>query len=378
MKILIIPRTLGYGGAQRQTIALARELAGRGHDIYVMPFYGGGDLERELSGSRIRLLCVNKRSRWDLRIFWRLYQAMLRERFDAIYALGVGPNLAATLIRCCFPRVILFWSVRKSDATTQAHERPNDFGWLAPKAAHFSHRIVFNSRSGLRHGVQCGYPRSKVVCIPNGIDAESFYPDPVERAAVRKEWGIDPEQKLIGLVGRIDPVKSHENFFRAAALVTKERSDVRFACIGGGSATLKARLETLSRELQIEDKLHWIESRGEMRAVYNALDILCSASLSEGFPNAIGEALACACPCVVTDVGDCRFLVGDAGRVVPPGNPVALAQQLLAELSSNNGRNQDGRRRILENFDVFHLGNRFEQCLAQEIPGLVTASEVAR
>jgi glycosyltransferase involved in cell wall biosynthesis len=180
VKILIIPRTLGYGGAQSQAVALANELVRRQHDIWLMPFYGGGQLEQEVSGARLRLIQLNKRSRWDLhRVVWKLCQTMAQERFDAIYTLGAGPNLLVTLACFCFPRTILFWSVRKSDMRTLEHESPSDFGWLCPKMARFSDRIIFNSRRGLEHGIECGYPRSKAICIPNGINTDLFYPDPV-------------------------------------------------------------------------------------------------------------------------------------------------------------------------------------------------------
>jgi len=80
---------------------------------------------------------------------------------------------------------------------------------------------------------------------------------------------------------------------------------------------------------------------------------------------------------VVTDVGDCRFLVADTGRVVPPGNPRALARGILAELSSGKGRNHRGRLRVVEHFDVTLLGNRFEEALASEIAQPVSAAPCA-
>jgi glycosyltransferase involved in cell wall biosynthesis len=368
MKILIVPRTLGYGGAERQAVVLAKELARRKHEISLMPFYSGGEFERDLNGSPIRLITIDKRSRWDLlRVMRSLYKIMAQEHFDAVYTLGLGPNFAATCLRFRFPAMILFWSVRKSHVAALDHEIPSDFGWLSPKLAHFSHRVVFNSQVGLEHGLNCGYPDSKAICIPNGIDTNMFYPDAAEREMLRTRWGVAAGEKLIGVVGRIDPAKNHPDFLRAAALVTAARDDIRFICIGDGPFALNKRVQELSHALHLENRIVWLKTFPKMRAAYNAMDVLCSASLSEGFPNVIGEAMACGCPCVVTDVGDCRFLVGDTGRVVAPGDATALAQALLKEFSEGSARNYPGRQRILEKFDVLHLGNGFEQALTSEM-----------
>ena len=105
-----------------------------------------------------------------------------------------------------------------------------------------------------------------------------------------------------------------------------------------------------------------------MRAVYSSLDVLGLCSISEGFPNVIGEAMACAVPCVVTDVGDSAIVVGDTGVVVPVSDPGALAdgwQRLLA--LSDDQRDKLGvraRLRIQDRFSVDALCQNVNQALA--------------
>jgi glycosyltransferase involved in cell wall biosynthesis len=101
-----------------------------------------------------------------------------------------------------------------------------------------------------------------------------------------------------------------------------------------------------------------------MPAVYSALDLLVSASLGEGFSNVIGEAMACAVPCVVTDVGDSAWLVGDAGRVVPAKDPEALAGAIAGLLSEDRAAlGARARARIVENFSEAALVARTEALL---------------
>ena len=104
-----------------------------------------------------------------------------------------------------------------------------------------------------------------------------------------------------------------------------------------------------------------------MPSVYNALDVLVSASRGEGFSNVIAEAMACGVACVVTDVGDSAWVVGDAGEVIRPGDPVALAEALERACTRTHvrtGADSRARRRVLENFSVAALVARTEAALA--------------
>src|SRR5204863_5546517 len=135
-------------------------------------------------------------------------------------------------------------------------------------------------------------------------------------------------------------------------------------CVGSGPETYARELEQLGGELGIREKVIWAGPWADMPAVYNAFDIASSSSaFGEGFPNVVGEAMACGVPCVVTDVGDSAFIVGDTGKVVPPKQPERLAEALnwMIELGAE-GRSRLGeraRRRIEENFDLSVIQKRY-------------------
>src|SRR5207248_7569408 len=101
--------------------------------------------------------------------------------------------------------------------------------------------------------------------------------------------------------------------------------DARFVLAGDGPAAYREELGTLANSLGLADRLAWAGEIRDVKAAYNAFDIATlSSAFGEGFPNVVGEAMACGIPVVATDVGDVRLITGELGEVVPPRNPDLL------------------------------------------------------
>jgi glycosyltransferase involved in cell wall biosynthesis len=364
MRILFLVRALDYGGAERQLVVLANELARRGHKVAIAVFYRGFPLEKEIDRLRVRLIPLEKRSRWDLlSLYWTLLRVVQREQPDVLHGWMSDPNLVAIMIRLLYSNARIFWCIRCANVEMILDRVGSAAHWFERRLCHFADCIVVNSRAGINYAASRGFPLDKMFHIPNGIDVDNLYFDPPAGQPVRTGWGFTGSEKVIGLVGRLDPIKNHGCFLKAAARLSQELPEVRFVCIGDGPVRHKMKLEALSRELGLVQKVKWVPMRPDVRAVYNALDVVCLCSLSEGFPNVIGEAMACGRHCVVTDVGDCNYLVGRAGVVVPPNDPEALAEGFRQALSPGRKPNERGRQRILEHFTVTHLADRTENLL---------------
>jgi glycosyltransferase involved in cell wall biosynthesis len=231
--------------------------------------------------------------------------------------------------------------------------------WIECRLSRLADVIIVNSHAGLEYAVNHGFPRGKMVVIHNGIDAQRFFPNQESRRRIREFLGIKDDEQVIGLVGRLDPMKGHETFLRAAAVLIGEQQGVRFICVGNGPEMYKRALIVLSEELGLGNKLIWLDTTDSPESIYNAFDIATSASYGEGFSNVIGEAMACGRPCVVTDVGDAKRIVGDTGYVVDPGNPSALVsawqQALDAGAVEKTSRSQRARERVIEHFSLERL-----------------------
>ena len=359
-RVAFLIRRLERGGAERQLIALARALNKDKFEVTIITFYGGGGFFDEvMTDAGISVTNLEKNGPWDLiRFFVRLVRTVRQLKPHIIHGyLAVANELSVIAGRACGARVV--WGLRSGDAAV--HQSLIDRclfragALLSPRAD----RIIANSEFGRCFHASRGYRADRIAVIPNGVDTVRFTILPCEREDVRAEWGIARGEILIGRVGRFDPLKDYPSFLRAAANVAAKRPNVKFVCIGDGTDCLPLR--HLAEEVGIVDRVIWAGGRTDMAAVYNALDICVSTSISEGFPNSVAEPMACGTPCVVTDVGDSALLVGDTGIAVPAENPSAIADGIMRMIGDypRYGRMRV-RRRITENFSVDHLAARTE------------------
>jgi glycosyltransferase involved in cell wall biosynthesis len=350
VNVLFFMQHLGVGGVVRQTARQVDGLNRRGHRASLValqsvdegwrPLWDPGLPPVEVLVPRVPRSTVATLVAL-VRAAVRLRRRLREEDVDVLYAhQGPAARLVGWLATRGLRRTALAWGVQGSGsrrALTRAewrHVVPHRLGALVSGSVDL---LVANSEPGLENYRRSGWRCRRLVVVPNGVDLEEFRPDPEAGKAVRAEWGLDGVP-LVGHVARLDPAKDHPTFLQAAALLAARRDDVRFALVGAGPDDMQARLGRLAEELGLGGRLVWAGLRNDMRAVYNALDVLCSSSIREGSSLVIAEAMACGTPCVVTRAGDAARFVGAAGVLVPVGAPEALA---------------DGLERVLATADAF-------------------------
>jgi glycosyltransferase involved in cell wall biosynthesis len=261
-------------------------------------------------------------------------------------------------------RVPVIWGIRQSDLAPRDTKRSTL--WIARTCARLSHRIprriVCCSEAARRFHTAMGYASEKMVVIPNGFDLRSFHPDPEARESVRRELGLPATAPLIGLVARFDTEKDHRTFVQAAARLHALKPEVHFLLCGQDVDSSNPQLGAWLASDEIRSRCHLLGPRDDIPRLTAALDIATSSSYGEGFPNVVGEAMACGVPCVVTDVGESAAIVGDTGLVVPPKDPAALADGWRALLEAPATRERLGsaaRWRVANEFDITRIANRY-------------------
>lgn len=361
-------RQFRYGGAERQLIDLLAGINKRIFDVSVISFYDWGELVSEIGDvAGIRHISLHKSGRWDIVPFTnRLLRAIRQIRPRIIHGYMGPANLMALLGGHIFGAKIV-WGVRASNMDLRRYDwLPRVIFQAERLASQGADLILVNSFAGLQYHIEHGFPAERMRVIHNGIDTARFKPHHAGRKRVRKEWGVKADQLVIGLAGRLDPMKNHALFVRAAALLCEQRGDVVFVCVGEGPNEYREQLLQMTDELGVSANFRWTGYRADMVDIYNAFDIAASTSgYGEGLSNAIAEAMACGVPCVVTATGDAALLVGDSGLVVRSAHPEAFAAacatmaeriQIERELLS-----QAARQRITESFGLRQMIGRTEE-----------------
>ena len=328
-----------YGGAQRQLVNLANGLSRAGHNVIVVTYYPDVPLECELKEAGVDVRSLAKRSRWDLlRPIVRFVRLVRKSQPAVLHGYLSTANILTVIAKVCCPPLKVVWGLRSSNMHLDEYDWLHKLSFVIERVlSRFADLLIVNSYAGRSHYEASGFPVDKMILIHNGIDTGRFRPDKEEGRAVRSQWGIHEKDRVVCLPGRLDPMKDHATFLKAAALVCQGRTDVRFVCVGQGPDDYKHALQALAKREGVADRIMWVGCFYNMRPVYNACDVVVSSSVwGEGFPNVLAEAIACGIPCVATDVGDSSFLfAATAGKLVPPGDPASLAQAIEAVLESD-------------------------------------------
>lgn len=264
----------------------------------------------------------------------------------------------------------IVWNVRCADLDPRDH--PRSLRWTMRVLALLSpvpSAVVVNSRPGQIACVRLGYRPKRWVLISNGFDLDSFAPAEEARRSVRAELEVPPDAVLVGLIARFHPMKDHRTFFQAGSILHASHPSVQFVLVGRGVDEANAEIADAVKRLGLSVVTHLLGERQDIPRLTAALDVATCCSYSEGFPNVIGEAMACGVPCVTTDIGDCAALVGDSGIVVPTRDPDALAQawQHLVDLPvmQRIALGRAARVRVGERFDIGAITRRYEALYAE-------------
>jgi glycosyltransferase involved in cell wall biosynthesis len=301
----------------------------------------------------------------DVRATWELYRFLRSWRPDIVHThtakAGFTGRLAARAARV--PVVVHTFHGHVFEgyfgpATTRA------FVLIERRLAAMSDAIVAVS-PGVKEALvsRAVAPEGKIRVVPLGLELGPFAAVSGPAGTYRRELGLAGNDRLVGIVGRLVPVKDHATFLDAASKIARGRSDVHFAIVGDGE--LRAPLEARASQLGLNRIVHFSGWRRDLPQIYADLDVVVLCSRNEGTPVSIIEASASGRPSVVTAVGGVKDIVDDGvtGLLLPPGDSDLLAASILrilddGSLASRLGKN--AREAVLGRHHVGRLVSDIE------------------
>lgn len=361
---LFLPNLEG-GGAERAFVELANEFAKRGATVDFVLVHRHGDYVAELADA-VRVVDLGT-SRLVIGL-WRLVRYLKQERPDALLS-GLDPTNAVAIVasilagvrdRCVISQRAVIRRVWQIDFPRTWRI----WMWLLRQLYSCARLVICNSSAAATEVVHdMGVRPQNCVVLLNPVDMPRI--DALARERVEEPWLAASAPPLILSVGTLTPRKDMETLIRAFA-VARRSHECNLLILGEG--TERERLEKVVRELGLQQHLRMPGFASNPFPWIKAADVLVSASLAEGCPNVIQQALACGTAIVATDCpgGTAEVLEnGRWGRLVPMRDPQAMADAILATLDDSSP--PDGRVRARD-FDVRRIAERYLQLLLPASP----------
>jgi glycosyltransferase involved in cell wall biosynthesis len=332
-KILHVIDKLSMDGVNPSSVALCfiewiKHRDARRYDVMVASLRSRDAASQRLEASGVKMFYVDK-GKYSFANVGALTKIIRQEKIDLLHLHGYSAANFGRLAskKCGIPNVMHEWAVLK----TLPHQFVMD-RWLSGKTD-----VAVGVSEGVKEFLAQGrcVPLDKIRVVWNGVNLNNFKtaePDKIQ--AFREKFGITPEQKVVGTVTRLREEKGNRYFIEAAPQVLREFPEARFVIAGDGP--LREELETLAKKLDLDGKLHFAGFVSEVAVALAAMDIYVMASLREGFPFALAEAMAAGKTVAVSGVGGMKEMVqhDENGLLVPPANSAALAEALLRLLKN--------------------------------------------
>lgn len=365
IKLLHIITSAGIGGAEAMLYKLIQVLSKDKYEIFVVVLTQSdviGKKIEQLLNVTVTYLGINK-----VNFIWKMLRLSLIIKkispdivqtwmYHADFIGGIAAKIAGVKY--------IIWGVRQSEVNALKYHTK----LLLRLCAFFSYSIpttiITNSKNAKENHIHLGYSKNRFKIVANGFDINQYYSNNIIRQKIRSKLNITDDHILIGTIGRFHKDKDYKTLIDAASYVCKINDNIIFLLCGKNLSKNNTLLMNWIKERELSKKFFLLSTNFESSEVLQALDIFVLSSITEGFPNVIGEAMACEVPCVVTDVGDCRLIVKDTGIVVNKSNAVALAQGIIQMISKDTSERRKlgakARKIIVDNYSLPYIIRQFE------------------
>lgn len=349
-KVMFIVHSLGIGGVEKLVYDMVRELKNRGIESSVCCLDYVGAWGEELKRDGFKVFNLERKEGLDLSILKKIKLILIEEHPDILHPHQYTPYFYT--VASCF-------SLRRPRIVFTEHGR------FFPDRIRIK-RVIFNQFTQFFTDAIIGvckftkealvkyerFAQNRIEVIYNGIKIEEFSAD-IDVVLKKKTLQLNPDNRIIGTVGRLCIEKNHKMLIKAFAEVKKQISNVKLLIVGDGE--LRVELEALSQKMDLDKDILFLGERQDIPDLMKIFDLFVLSSDSEAASLVLLEAMASGLPVVATRVGGNPELVldGETGILVERGNYKNFAQAIIRILQMNDLKTKmgiAGEKRVIENF----------------------------
>jgi glycosyltransferase involved in cell wall biosynthesis len=359
LRLLWLIDSLNMGGAERLAATFARTIDPSEVELQVccLRSIGGNPLAPEIDAAGVPVVDLGARHLRDISAFRRLARLLVAERFDLVHAhLTYASIWGALASRMTGIPLVASLHVQPSAASPWSRERIRERVMCSLLDRWGARTVAVSAAQGAAYVEMNRLRADKLEVIHNGIEVDVYAAQRGdERLEVRREFGIPPEAPIAITVSVLREYrKGIHHLLDAAALAANAVQDLHFLIVGDGP--LRGGLEHQARALGLSDRVRWVGQRADIPRLLAGSDLFVLPSLQDPFPTVIMEAMAAGLPAVGTIVDGIPEIIKapSTGRLVPPGDPVALQDAIVELLGSGDLQTyrEAARRRAREHFSA--------------------------
>ena len=283
----------------------------------------------EVKADGIDIEIFEQKNRADMAVIKRLVKEIEKEKYDIVHCHGARANFVGMFLKSKIkvPLITTIHSDYELDFKDSFYKKMI-FTSLNKIALNKFDYYIAISDTFKEMLIERGFNGDQIYTLYNGIDTDMDI-EYMQKEEFLKKYKIDYNgQTIVGIIARLDKVKDHETFLRAAKILIDDKKDVIFIIAGDGND--KTRLVSLCEELNISENVYFIGFIDDAFSFFNAIDINTLTSLSESFPYAILEGALMKKPIISTNVGGLKKLIinDETGYLIDVGDYKELANKI--------------------------------------------------
>ena len=368
LRICHVIHNTEFGGTEAMLHKIVSKLSSQ-HEMQVISLMRCGEVGnqiRELGVPVHAIECVRDRKPRPERLAG-FVKALRSFKPDVVQTWAYHADLCGGIAAKLATKAAVVWNIRH--ATLDPHIDSKNVLRSARLCGRLSRwvpdRILLNALAAIEVHEEAGYDRDKMRVIANGFDVDRFCPAPDQKESIRRELKLPTKSVVLGMCGRFHPHKGQSQFVKVARRLVKDWPSAHFLIAGNGCDENNVELTTWIENAGLAPQFRLLGPRGDIPRVLNAMDVYLLPSVTEGMPNAIGEAMACGLPVVSTDVGDAGRLLNDCGEIVPadniPAMTAAVHRLFEKDVAQRTEQGERSRARIRDEFSLDAIANQYDE-----------------